>query len=61
MPCQAADSRDRLELMNHTTRDVVDVVVVQLDTGVADPLASQLVQLSVVHPLHTLRERERES
>lgn len=56
MPGQAADRRHRLELVDHVARDEVDVVVTQADAGVADALAAKLVQLGVVHPLHTLRE-----
>lgn len=54
VPRQAAHGRHRLELVHHAARDVVDVVIVQLDARVTDPLATQLVQLGVVHPLHAL-------
>ena len=58
VPRQAADGRHRLELVHNAARDVVDVVVVQLDPGVPDALATQLVQFGVVHPLHTLHTRQ---
>lgn len=54
VPRQAADGRHRLELVNHVTRDEIDVVVVEADAGVADALSPQLVEFGVVHPLHAL-------
>lgn len=56
MPGQTADSGHGLELVDHVAGDEVDVVVAQADAGVADALATQLVQLGVIHPLHTLRQ-----
>lgn len=54
VPGQAADCRNRLELVDDVPRDEVNVVVTELDTDVADAFPSQLVQLSIVHPLDTL-------
>lgn len=56
MPGQAADGRHGLELMDHVARDEVDVVVAQADAGVTDAFTPQLVELGIIHPLHTLRE-----
>lgn len=61
MPGEAAHGRHALELVNYVARDKVDVVIVELDTSVADSLSPQLIEFSIVHPLHTLdRERENE-
>lgn len=57
MPGEAAHGRHTLELVNHVARDKVDVVIVELDTSVADSLSPQLIEFSIVDPLHTL-ERE---
>lgn len=54
VPRQAADGRHRLELVDHVTRDEIDVVVVEADAGVADALPTQLVEFGVVHPLNAL-------
>lgn len=57
VPGQAAHSRHGLKLVDHAARDVIDVIVVELDAGVSDALAPQLVQLGIIHPLYTLRKR----
>lgn len=54
MPGQTTDSRHCLELVDNSSGDEVDVIVVELDTGVSDPLPPELVQLGVIDPLHTL-------
>lgn len=38
MPGQAADSRYCFELVDDSSGDEVDVVVVELDSGISDPL-----------------------
>lgn len=58
MPGQTADGRHRLELVDDSSGDEVDVVVVQLDSGVSDPFPPQLVQLRVINPLHALWTQE---
>lgn len=55
MPGQTADSRHSLELVDDSSGNEVDVIVVQLDSGVSDPFPPQLVQFSVVDPLNALR------
>lgn len=55
MPCQAADRRHRLKLVDDVPGDEVDVIVAELDADVADPLPPQLVELGVVHPLNALQ------
>lgn len=55
VPGQAAHRRHSLKLVHHAARDVVDVVVIQLDASVSDALTPQLVQLGIIHPLDTLR------
>ena len=60
MPRQAADGRYGLELVDHVAGDEVDVIVTQADAGVADALATQLVEFGIIYPLHTLEEREGE-
>lgn len=57
MPGEAAHGRHALELVNHVARDKVDVIIVELDTSVADSLSPQLIEFRIVDPLHTL-ERE---
>lgn len=59
VPGEAAHGRHTLELVNYVARDKVDVIIVELDTSVADSLSPQLIEFSIIHPLHTL-ERERE-
>ena len=56
VPGQAAHRRHRLELVDDVPGDEVNVVVTELDAGVADSLPPQLVELGVVHPLDTLRQ-----
>lgn len=56
MPRQAADGGHRLELVDDVSGDEVDVIVAQANTSVSDALSPQLVQFSIVHPLHTLRK-----
>lgn len=60
VPGEAAHGRHTLELVNYVARDKVDVIIVELDTSVADSLSPQLIEFSIIHPLHTL-EREREN
>lgn len=55
VPRQAAHGRHGLKLVDDVAWDEVDVVVAQLQACVPDALAPQLVQLRIVHPLHTLR------
>ena len=55
MPSDAGDSCHRLELMHDLAGDEVDVIVSQLDAGVADTLPVQLIQLGVLKPGHTLK------
>lgn len=40
--------------MHDVAGQEVDVVVTQRDAGVPDPFPPQLVQLGILHPLHTL-------
>lgn len=54
MPSEAADSRHGFELVDNSSGDEVDVIVVELDPGVSDPLPPQLVQLGIIDPLYTL-------
>lgn len=54
MPREAAHGRDRFELVYDITGDEVDVVVAELQAGVADTFPSQLVEFGIVHPLNTL-------
>lgn len=61
MPGQAAHSGHRFELVNNSSGNEVDVVVVQLDAGVSDPLSSELVQLGVINPLNTLKAPTKQS
>lgn len=62
VPGEAAHGRHALELVNYVARDKVDVVIVELDSSVADALSPQLIEFSIIHPLHTLeRERERKN
>lgn len=61
VPSQAANSRNRFELVDDAPGDEVDVVVVELDAGIADALSPQLVQLGVVDPLDALRMQHTET
>lgn len=45
--------------MHHVAWDEVDVLVAELGAHVPDALAAKLVQLGVVHPLHTLQGTNR--
>lgn len=54
VPGQAADGGHGLELVDDVSRDEVNVVVTELDAGVADAFPPQLVELGVVHPLDAL-------
>lgn len=54
MPSEAADSRHGFELVDNSSGDEVDVIVVELDPGVSDPLPPQLVQLGIIDPLYAL-------
>lgn len=51
----AGDGRNRSELMNNVSWQKVNVVVVQIDAGIFDALATQLIQFGVLEPLHALR------
>lgn len=55
VPRQAAHGRHRLKLVDDVARDEIDVIVAQLQARIPDALAPQLVQLRIVHPLHTLQ------
>ena len=46
---------DRPELVDDAPGEEVDSVLVQLEFCVADSVASELVQLSLLHPLDTLK------
>lgn len=43
MPCQAADSRNRLELVDHIAGDEVDIIVAQADASITNAFPPQLV------------------
>lgn len=43
MPCQAADSRNCLELVDHIAGDEVDVIVAQADASITNAFPPQLV------------------
>ena len=55
MPCDASASTDGAELMDHVTRDEVNVITAESDSGISDALSSQLIQLSFLNPLNTLQ------
>lgn len=57
MPCQAADGRHGLELVDHIAGDEVDIIVAQADAGIADAFPTQLVKFGIIHPLHTLQKK----
>lgn len=56
VPGYARHRRHRAELMDDVAGQEVDVVVAQLDAGIADAFAPQLVELGVLDPLHALRD-----
>lgn len=41
--------------MNDIARQKVDVIVTELDAGIANTIASQLIEFGILDPLHTLR------
>lgn len=59
MPRQAAHGGHSLELVDHIAWDEIDVVVAEANAGVADSLSAQLVKFGVIHPLHTLKKKQR--
>ena len=54
MPGDAGAGGDGAKLVDDVPRDEVDVVVAETQLGVADALATQLVQLGFLHPLPAL-------
>jgi len=57
MPCDATDSRQSPELVNRITRNEVNVIVTQTDVGIANALATQLVQFGVINPSDALQNK----
>lgn len=54
VPGQAADGGHGLKLVDDVSRDEVNVVVAELDAGIANALPPQLVELGIIHPLDAL-------
>ena len=57
MPRQTAHGRDGLELMNNIPRNEVNVIVVQLNPGIADAFSPQLIKFGIINPLNTLEKK----
>lgn len=51
----ARHSRYGAKLMYNIARQKIDVIVTELNAGIAYTIASQLIQFSILDPLHTLR------
>lgn len=59
VPGHARASADGSELVNDVTWNEVDVVVPETESGVADAIATKLVEFSLLHPLATLQRGQR--
>lgn len=57
MPRQTAHSRNCLELMNNIPRNEVNVIVIQLNPGIADAFSPQLIEFCIINPLNTLEKK----
>lgn len=57
VPGDGGDGGHRPELVDDVAGQEVDVIVVEVDARIADPVPTQLIQLRVLDPLHTLTDR----
>lgn len=57
MPRQTAHGRDGLELMNNVPGNEVNVIVVQLNPGIANAFSPQLIKFCIINPLNTLEKK----
>lgn len=57
VPGDGGDGRHGPELVYDVPGQEVDVIVVEVDARIANPVTTKLIQLRILHPLDTLTDR----